>query len=92
MLNIQEEKRRVNYIIENGLREILYKGLRVNNKTLGSIEDDIELLLKALQVKNLIYEYAVSIEQNMLMYDGTIIYDLIKTEEDIYSEEIKFRF
>ena len=92
MLNLQSEKSKINAIIEGGLKEIIHKGLRVDGKTIGLLEDDISLLLKAMQYKNMIYDYAVRIDQGIGFYSGVIVYDLIKTDEDIYSGEVKFRF
>lgn len=93
-LNLQKEKDEINKIIHHGLREILYKGLRVNNNSLGNIEDDVNLMLRAIQLKGRIYDFASIIIENTLFsrFEGKIIYILIKSDEPQYEEEIKFYF
>lgn len=91
--NINDEKDFINEFIANGLREIVYKGLKFNDN-IGNVEDEINTLLRALQFKNKIYDYACNIEFNDLIgqFEGTIVYDLVNTKENTYSETIKFNF
>ena len=81
--NLQDEKNKINDYLSKGVQEILYKGLRVKEKSLGSLEDDISVMLRAFQLKNKIYDYAVFITHNSLLnrFEGKIIYSLINTEK-----------
>jgi len=90
--NMYQEKERINKIIEGGLKEILTKGLKVQEKSLGSLEDDVGVMLRAFQLKNLIYDYAVFIKYNELFsrFEGKIVYSLINTENMEASEADKF--
>ena len=98
--NIQQEKEKINAMLSNGIQEILYKGLRVKEKSLGSLEDDVGVMLRAFQLKNVIYDYAVFITHNSLLnrFEGKVVYSLIDTENmdvteaDKYEEEIEFYF
>ena len=97
--NLIEEKNIINSIISSSLKEILHRGLRVSHKSLGSLEDDIKLLLRALQTKNRIYDYVVTIDYNHLLklYEGKIIYSLVNTENmgdkaSDFEEELNFTF
>jgi len=99
ILSISDQKESINSLILPGLQEILHKGLRVHDKSLGSLEDDIGIMMRALQIKNKIYDYAVIINPNPLMgiYEGRIIYSLINTEKmnndaSEYEEVIEFTF
>jgi len=80
--NTFQEKERLNEILTDGIQEILYTGLRVKEKSLGSLEDDIGVMLRAFQMKNLIYDYAVFITHNGLLnrFEGKLAYSLINTE------------
>lgn len=98
-LTIKEQKEEINKIILPGIKEILHKGMRVSDKTLGGLEDDLGMLMKALQVKNKIYDYAVMCNYNSLLryYEGKIIYSLVNTEKmgndaSEYEEILEFRF
>jgi len=79
--NVYKEKEKINYIISNSIQEILKKGLRVAEKSLGSLEDDIGIMLRALQLKNKIYDYVVFIKYNELFkrFEGKVVYSLINT-------------
>jgi hypothetical protein len=90
--NIQEEKNKINLIISNGIQEILKKGLSVAEKSLGSLEDDIGIMLRALQLKNKIYDYAVFIKYNELLkrFEGRVAYSLINTENMTPEEQNKW--
>jgi hypothetical protein len=98
--NMQQEKDRINAMLNNGIREVLYKGLRVKEKSLGGIEDDIGIMLRAFQLKNIIYDYAVFITYNELFkrFEGKLVYSLVNTENmtseeaDKYEVEIEFNF
>lgn len=98
--NIQEMKNENEKIIVNAVKEILYKGLRVKEKSLGSLEDDVGLMLRALQIKNKIYDYAVFITYNSLLtrFEMKIAYSLINTEgmnkveAEPYEAVIEFNF
>jgi hypothetical protein len=81
--NIQEEKLKMNKMLSGGIQEILYKGLRVKEKSLGSLEDDIGIMLRAFQLKNKLYDYAVFITHNGLLnrFEGKVVYSLINTEK-----------
>jgi len=96
---LSEQKDNINKLILGAINEILYKGLRVTDKTLGSLEDDISLFMRALQIKNKIYDFAVSINYNEIIsrYEGKIIYSLVNTENmgndaSTYEDEINFNF
>lgn len=92
--SVEVQKQEINLIIVSALKEILQKGLVLNEKSIGSLEDDISLLMKALASKRKIYDFAVMINFNELLniYDGIIVYDLINTDDDRYSETINFNF
>ena len=98
--NTYQEKERINKMLSNGIREILYKGLRVHEKSLGSLEDDIGAMLRAFQLKNIIYDYAVFITHNGLLnrFEGKVAYSLIDvskmTEEEAapYETVLEFNF
>lgn len=94
ILNVQEEKALLNKYISAGVQEILYKGLRIEGNNLGSLEDDLNLFMKALQMKNKIYDFACILKWDPLFnrFEGKIVYDLINSDEDQYSEEITFYF
>ena len=98
--NLQQEKDKINTMLSNGIQEILYKGLRVKEKSLGSLEDDVGVMLRAFQLKNIIYDYAVFITYSDLFsrFEGKVVYSLINTENmeaseaDKYEEQIEFNF
>ena len=94
ILNINEEKEKINSYIVAGVQEILYKGLRIDGNNLGNLEDDINLFLRAMQVKNKIYDYACMLKYDGFLkrYEGIIIYNLINSDDLKYEEEIKFYF
>ena len=80
--NISQEKDKLNNIIASGLKEIIHKGLRVYNNV-GDLEDDCNLMMRALQAKNRIYDYACIITANPLFsrYEGKIVYSLVDTSK-----------
>jgi len=86
--NTQEMKNENEKIIVNAVKEILYKGLRVKEKSLGSLEDDVGLMMRALQIKNKIYDYAVFTTHNSLLnrFEMKLAYSLINVE-DMTEEE-----
>ena len=90
--NLFQEKERINKIIVEAVKEILYKGLRIQEKSLGSLEDDVGLMLRAFQLKNKIYDYAVFITHNGLVnrFEMKLIYSLIDTEKMEAKEAEKF--
>ncbi len=98
--NIQQEKEKINAMLSNGIQEILYKGLRVKEKSLGSLEDDVGVMLRAFQLKNVIYDYAVFITHNSLLnrFEGKVVYSLINTENmdakeaEQWEVELEFNF
>ena len=98
--NTYQEKEKINNMILEPLQEILYKGLRVEGKSLGSLEDDIGVMLRAFQVKNIIYDYAVFIKYDELFnrFQGKIAYSLIDTENmteaeaEPYEAVLEFNF
>ena len=96
--NLQQEKENINKILSSGIQEILYRGLRVKEKSLGSLEDDIGVMLRAMQLKNKIYDYAVYITHNGLFnrFEGKVIYSLVNTEamrpEDVAKFEVELEF
>lgn len=97
--NTRQEKDILNKIISEGIKEILHKGLKVTNKSLGSLEDDISLLMRALQAKNKIYDFAVIIDDADFTgtYYGKVIYSLINTEHmgnnaSEYEGTVRFSF
>ncbi|MEA3387396.1 MAG: hypothetical protein U9Q66_03280 [Patescibacteria group bacterium] len=99
LTNLKEEKNIINNIILKGINEIVKTGMKVSNKSLGQLEDDFNLFLRALQLKNRIYDYAVHLEENgMANFKGTIVYNFIDTtkmelkEASEYEEEIIFTF
>ena len=94
ILNPQQQKDEINKIISQGVQEILYKGLRIDNNNLGNLEDDMILMMRALQVKNKIYDFAVLLDYNNLFthYEGKIAYSLINSEEDLYQDIVEFKF
>lgn len=95
-----KEKEKINKMVSNGIQEILYKGLRVKEKSLGSLEDDIGVMLRAFQLKNVIYDYAVFITHNSLLnrFEGRLVYSLINVENmsaeeaEPYEALIEFNF
>jgi len=94
---IREQKEEVINLILPPLKEIIYVGLRVDNKTIGTLEDDIRLLMRALQTKNKIYDFEIDIKPTFGSYEGKIIFSLINTENmgddaSDYEEEINFVF
>jgi len=98
--NIQQGKDKINAMLSKGIQEILYKGLRVKEKSLGSLEDDVGVMLRAFQLKNIIYDYAVFITYSDLFnrFEGKIVYSLVNTENmeveeaNKYEAEIEFNF
>jgi hypothetical protein len=100
VVNLQQEKDKINTMLSNGIQEILYKGLRVKEKSLGSLEDDVGIMLRAFQLKNIIYDYAVFITYSELFnrFEGKVVYSLINTENmeakeaDKYEALLEFNF
>jgi hypothetical protein len=94
IIDINKTKEEINNIISSAVQEILHKGLRVQDNNLGNIEDDMILMMRALQVKNKIYDFAVMLSYNELLgyYEGKIAYSLINSEESQYQELVEFRF
>jgi hypothetical protein len=101
MLDISKEKEQINYIISNALVEIIKSGIKTTKASIGSIEDDIKVMLRALQAKNKIYDYAVLIEPNPGSFNGIIAYSLIDTssksciqdkDKHLYEDTIEFTF
>jgi hypothetical protein len=94
ILNVQQEKEKINEYISVGVQEILHKGLRIADNNLGNLEDDINLFMRALQLKNKIFDFACILKYDYLFkrFEGKIVYDLIDSDEDQYSEEITFYF
>jgi hypothetical protein len=98
--NLKAEKMKINDMLSKGIQEILYKGLRVKEKSLGSLEDDVGVMLRAFQLKNKIYDYAVFITYNSILnrFEGKVVYSLINTEKmtleeaSEYEEELEFNF
>ena len=98
--NMQQEKDRINTMLHSGIKEILYKGLRIKENSLGHIEDDIGVMLRAFQLKNIIYDYAVFITYNEIFsrFEGKLVYSLINTEKmeakeaEQFEVEIEFNF
>jgi len=98
--NTYQEKEKINEMILGPLQEILYKGLRVKEKSLGSLEDDIGVMLRAFQLKNIIYDYAVFIKYDELFkqFQGKIAYSLIdvenmtEVEAEPYEALLEFNF
>jgi len=98
--SLYEQKQKINYQISSAIQEILYKGLRVKEKSLGSLEDDVGIMLRAFQLKNIIYDYAVFITYSDLFkrFEGKVVYSLINTEKmtpeeaDKYEVQIEFNF
>lgn len=93
MLNVQGEKEKINNYITAGIQEILYKGLRIDGNNLGNLEDEMNLFMRALQIKNKVHDYAVLLEYDTLFgYKGKIAYSLINSEEDQYQDMVEFKF
>lgn len=96
---LNEQKDELNKIIYAGIKEILHKGLRIRTKDLGSLEDDFGLFMRALQLKNKIFDYAVLVNYNEAVntFEGKIIYSLCNTENmgndaSEYEEVVDFNF
>jgi len=94
ILDITKQKEEINHIVSSAVQEILHKGLRVQDNNLGNIEDDIILMMRALQLKNKVYDFAVMLSFNDLFshYEGKIAYALINSEEPQYQELVEFKF
>lgn len=94
MISILAEKENINYIISSAVQEILYKGLRIDGNNLGNLEDEMNLMMRALQLKNKVYDFAVMLSYDELFghYQGKIAYSLIKSEEDQYQDLVQFKF
>jgi len=95
--SVKEQKEEVIKLILPPLKEIIYVGLRVDKKSIGTLEDDIRTLMRALQLKNKIYDFEIDIKPNLGRYDGKIIFSLVNTENmgdnaSEYEEEVDFSF
>jgi len=96
----KQQQENINYILSEGIKEILKKGLKVKEKSLGSLEDDINSMLRAFQLKNRIWDYAVFINYNELLkrFEGKIAYSLVNTEhmkeedKSLYETSVEFNF
>ena len=82
MLNIKQEKETTTDLIANAVQEILYKGLRIDGTTLCHLDDEMNTMMRAMQARNKIYDYAVILIYDELFshYNGRIAYSLINTE------------
>ena len=94
-----QEIEELNDLIALGLQEILHKGRQVHSTSIGSLEDDINLFMRALQLKNKIFDYATIIELNFMnIYEGKLAYSIVNTEgmpeidKARYEELINFNF
>ena len=87
--SVQAQKDEINSLILSALKEILYKNMRITSTTLGYLEDEVGVFMKALTSKNKIYDYAVKIDYNELLkvFEGIIIYQLIKIDNPEYDAE-----
>ncbi len=100
ILDHNELKYKINIIIHEGIKEILYKGLRITGNNLGNLENEFNLFMKAMQKTNKVYDFAVIIVYDDLFnrFEGKIAYSLINTvnmsEEDTkkYEDIIVFYF
>jgi hypothetical protein len=100
LYTVESQKEEINDLIAEGLKEILHTGFKINDKTLGSLEDDISVFMSALQKKNKIYDYAVHIVWDDLFnkFQGKLAYVLINTkgfnafEANKFEELIEFSF
>lgn len=94
MLSIIEEKTIINNLILEGVKEIFRIGMDVSGSTLGTLEDEVILFMKAIQSKNKIYDFAVAIDYNSLFrrFEGKIAYSLIKSDDNMYQDLIEFSF
>lgn len=87
-------KEEVNLLIADALQEIFHAGRLVTTTSVGSMEDDIRLFMRAMQIKNKIYDFAVNIEYNSIvnMYEGKVAYSLINSTDNEYQDYVEFRF
>jgi hypothetical protein len=94
MLSLSQEKDWVNSIISSGVQEILYEGLRIDGNNLGYLEDEMNLFMKALQHKNIVYDFAVMLSYDSLFsrFEGKIAYSLINSEEPQFQDLVQFKF
>jgi hypothetical protein len=92
ILHVQEAKDEVDKIISHAITEIIEIGRRTTESTIGSLEDDINTMLRALQAKNKIYDYACVIEPGPLKFHGKIAYNLINSDDPKYESVIEFYF
>jgi len=101
--DISKEKEMINYIISQGLNEILKGKLlaSASDENLRAIEQDIFSLMDALVTKNKIFDYGFKIEFDHIInkFMGTIAYSLIDTsnitdEKELvkFEEIIEFSF
>lgn len=93
MLNVNEEKERINNMISSVVLEIL-GGLVVDEDKLKIFEKEFDTFMRALQAKNKIYDYAVVLSYNDLLgrFEGRIAYSLINSEENTYQDMVEFKF
>ena len=92
--NIIEEKNRLNAIISLGIKEILSSFSLIREEDIVIIERDCNDLMRALQKRNKIFDFACLIQYNNLNgnYEGKIAYSLINSEESKYQDLIEFQF
>jgi len=78
--------------IAEGIKEVLRKGLRIEGNSLGKLEDELSLFMKALQFKGRIYDFAVMITYNEMFnfFEGKIAYSLVNTENMPEEDKNKF--
>ena len=98
--DIEQEKDNINLILTQATKEILIPGTFIDELELARIESQYKDLLRALQVSNKVYEYALGLTYEELTKNHimNIAYSLITTsnmkEEDKnkYESFIQFTF
>jgi hypothetical protein len=94
ILNLTEEKNKINRLISWGVTEILKSFTIMDGKSMPYLEKDINEFMRAMQIKNKVYDYAC-----MVNYDGLVgkfiirvAYSLINSKEPKFQDEVKIKF
>jgi len=86
MIDVNKEKNLINNILYNAFNEIKKQYPVISGTNMKNIENDFNILLRALQYKNKIYDFACLIEYDYIetKFVIKIAYNLINSDKPEY--------
>ena len=90
--DIKQEKDIINQYIAKVISEIFMNQI-ITEESMPAYRTDLEDFMKAMQLKNKVYDYQVMLAANYLTgkYEGKIAYSLINSDDDTYQDLIEFQ-